>query len=110
MHIFFEIGLISLKQSDFRPGGSFINQLLSTNHEILSAFAIGIEVQWLVFQIFKTFDKVWQSGFPGMLALFFFFFFFFCFVLNLANPILGLTDFQLIFWVFQFLYHTLESF
>ena len=50
-----------------------MNQLLSTNHETLSAFAIGIEVQWLVFQISKTFDKVWQSGFPGMLALFFFF-------------------------------------
>ena len=73
MHIFFEIGLISPKQPDFRPGGSFMNQLLSTNHETLSAFAIGIEVQWLVFQISKTFDKVWQSGFPGMLALFFLF-------------------------------------
>ena len=44
MHIFFEIGLISPKQPDFRPGGSFMNQLLSTNHETLSAFAIGIEV------------------------------------------------------------------
>ena len=91
MHIFFEIGLISLKQSDFRPGGSFINQLLSTNHEILSAFAIGIEVQWLVFQIFKTFDKVWQSGFPGMLALFFCCFFLFC--LKFGKSYLGSNRF-----------------
>ena len=32
------------KQSGFRAGDSFINQLLSINHEILIAFVIGLEV------------------------------------------------------------------
>ena len=36
--------LIFSKQSGFRPGDSCINQLLSINHEILSAFNIGLEV------------------------------------------------------------------
>ena len=35
-----ENDLISQKQSGFRPGDSSINQLLSINHEVLSAFDI----------------------------------------------------------------------
>ena len=38
LNFFLENDLISPKQSGFRPGDSCINQLLSINHEILSAF------------------------------------------------------------------------
>ena len=57
-----ENDLISQKQSGFRPGDSCINQLLSINHEILSAFDIGLEVRWLFLDISKAFDKVWHAG------------------------------------------------
>ena len=54
--------LISPKQSGFRPGDSYINQLLSINHEIFSAFDIGLEVRGLFLDISKAFDKVWHAG------------------------------------------------
>ena len=44
LHFFLENDLISPKQLGFRPGDSYMNQLLSINHEILSAFDIGLEV------------------------------------------------------------------
>ena len=44
LNFFLENDLISPKQSGFRPGDSCINQLLSINHEILSAFDKGLEV------------------------------------------------------------------
>ena len=59
---FLENDLISPKQSGFRPGDSCINQLLSINHEILSAFDIGLEVRGLFLDISKDFDKVWHAG------------------------------------------------
>ena len=49
------------KQSGFRAGDSFINQLLSINHEILIAFVIGLEVWGLFLDISKAFDKVWHA-------------------------------------------------
>ena len=52
-----ENDIISPKQSGFRPGDSCINQLLSINHEILSAFDIGLEVQGLFLDVSKAFDK-----------------------------------------------------
>ena len=57
-----ENGLISSKQSGFRPGDSCINQLLSINQEISNAFDIGFEVRRLFFDISKAFDKVWHVG------------------------------------------------
>ena len=57
-----ENDLISPKQSGFRPGDSCINQLLSINHEILSAFDIGLEVRGLFLDVSKAFDKVWHAG------------------------------------------------
>ena len=54
--------IISPKQSGFKPGGSCINQLLSINHEILSAFDIGLEVRGLFLNISNAFDKVWHVG------------------------------------------------
>ena len=53
---------MSPKQSGFRPGGFCINQLLSINHEIVSAFDIGLEVRGLFLDILKAFDKVRHAG------------------------------------------------
>ena len=36
---------MSLKQSDFKLGDPCINQLLSINHETLSAFDINLEIR-----------------------------------------------------------------
>ena len=46
----------------FRPGNSCINQLLSINLEILSAFNMGLEVRGIFLDISKAFDKVWHEG------------------------------------------------
>ena len=62
LNFFLENDLISPKQSGFRPGDSCINQLLSINHEILSAFDIGLEVRGLFLDVSKAFDKVWHAG------------------------------------------------
>ena len=48
-------------QSGFRPGDSCINQLLSINHEFLSAFDTGLDVRGIFLDIFKAFDKVWHD-------------------------------------------------
>ena len=62
LRFFLENYLTSSKQSGFRPGNSCINQLLSINHEVLSAFDIGLEVRGFFFDISKAFDKVWHAG------------------------------------------------
>ena len=53
-----ENDLLSPNQSGFRSGDSCINQLLSINHEILSAFDKGLEVRGIFLDISKAFDKV----------------------------------------------------
>ena len=53
--------LLSPNQSGFRPGDSCINQLLSINHEILSACGMGLEVRGIFLDISKAFDKVWHD-------------------------------------------------
>ena len=45
-----------------RPGDSCINQLLSINHETLSAFDMRLEVCVIVLDISKAFGKVWHDG------------------------------------------------
>ena len=45
LNFLLENHLISPKQSGLRLGDSCINQLLSINHEILSAFDIGLEFE-----------------------------------------------------------------
>ena len=50
--------LLSPNKSGFRPGNSCINQLLSINCEILSAFDMGLEVPGIFLDISKAFDKV----------------------------------------------------
>ena len=54
--------LISSKQSGFKPGDSYINQLLSITHEIYKSFDDGYEVRGVFFDISKAFDKVWHNG------------------------------------------------
>ena len=58
---FSEVNLILPKQSGFRPGDSCTNQLLSTAHEILSAFDDGHEVRGVFLDISKAFDRVWHE-------------------------------------------------
>ena len=53
-----EDNLIPSNQSDFKPGGSCINQLLSITHEIHRSFNDAIEVRGVFLDILKAFDKV----------------------------------------------------
>ena len=61
-NFFYKNNLPSPNQSTFRPGYSCINQLLSINHEILSAFDMGLEVREIFLDISKAFDKVRHDG------------------------------------------------
>ena len=54
--------LISKNQSDFRPGDSCINQLLSIIHEIYQSFDDNLEVRAVFVDISKAFEKVWHKG------------------------------------------------
>ena len=53
---------LSPSQSGFRSGDSYINQLLSINHEISNAFDKGLESRGIFLDISKAFDKVWHDG------------------------------------------------
>ena len=61
-NFFSKNNLLSSNQSGFRPGDSCINQLLSINHEILSAFDMGLEVRGIFLYISKALGKVWYDG------------------------------------------------
>ena len=50
--------LLSLNQSGFTSGDSYINQLRFINHEILNAFDKVLEVRGIFLDISKAFDKV----------------------------------------------------
>ena len=54
--------LVSPAQSDFKPGDSRINQLLSTTHEIYHSMDEGYEIRGVFLDISKAFDKVWHEG------------------------------------------------
>ena len=62
---FSENDLILLKQSGFRPDDSCSNQLLSIEHEIISAFDDGNEVRGVFLDISKAFDRVWYERLPA---------------------------------------------
>ena len=59
---FTENNLISLDQSDFKPGDSSINQLLFITHKIYKSFENGLEVWGIFLDISKAFDKVRHKG------------------------------------------------
>ena len=50
--------LISHNQSGFKPGDSWINQLLSLTYEPVTSFDEGHEVRNVLLDISKAFDKV----------------------------------------------------
>ena len=54
--------MISLNQSRFRLGDSFVNQLLAITHEIYKSFDEGFEVRAVFLDISNAFDKVWHEG------------------------------------------------
>ena len=59
MYEFFtENNLRSPNQSDFKPGDSCINQLLSITHEIYNCFDDGLDVQGI---FLEAFDKLWHK-------------------------------------------------
>ena len=55
---FTESNLLSNNQSDFKPGDSCVNQLLSIAHEIYQSFDDNLEVRAVFLDISKAFDKV----------------------------------------------------
>ena len=54
--------IISPKQSCFKSGDSYINQLKSITHEIYESLDPGLEVRTVFLDISKAFDKVWHKG------------------------------------------------
>ena len=54
--------LISQNQSGFKPGDSYINQLLAITHEIYKSFDACLDVKAVFLDILKAFDKVWHQG------------------------------------------------
>ena len=57
-----ENDLISQIKSGFKPGDSFINQLLSITYQVYQSFDGGLEVTGVVLDVPKAFDKVWYDG------------------------------------------------
>ena len=56
--------LLNPNQSDFRPGDSTVNQLLSITHTIFKAFDCNppLDVHSVYLDISKAFDRVWHDG------------------------------------------------
>ena len=54
--------LISSYQPGFKGGDSYINQLLSITHEIYKSFDEGFEVNGVLLDISKAFDRVLHDG------------------------------------------------
>ena len=58
---FLDKDLISDNQSSFKPGGSYINQLLLITHNIYESFVDGYEFRGVFLDISKAFDKLWHD-------------------------------------------------
>ena len=61
-NFFAKNNLLPSNQSGIRPRNSCISQLLSVNHEMLSAFDLELEVRGIFLDTSKAFDKVWHDG------------------------------------------------
>ena len=59
---FTENELISQNQSGFKPGDSYISQLLCITHDIYQSHDDGLETRPVFLDILKAFDKVWHKG------------------------------------------------
>ena len=57
-----ENSLTTENPSEFKPGHSCINQLLSIRHDIYKSFNDGFEVKGVFLDISKAFHKVWHEG------------------------------------------------
>ena len=53
---------ISQKQSGFRHGDFYLNQLPSITHNICPSFLNGLEERGVFLDICESFDKVWHDG------------------------------------------------
>lgn len=53
---------MSKNQLGFRPGDSYINQLLSIIQDIYQSFDDGLEVGAVFLDISKAFNEVWHKG------------------------------------------------
>ena len=69
-NFFYKNNLLSPNQSGFRPRDSCVNQLLSTNHEILSAFDMGLEIRRIFLDISKVFLSCVKMVFATKLLIF----------------------------------------
>ena len=56
--LFTKNDLISHNQSQFKPGQSCINQLLSITHEMYKSFDNGLDIRGVFSDTSKAFDKV----------------------------------------------------
>ena len=56
--------LLSKHQSGFRPGNSFIYQMLAITHDIFLSFdsSPSLETRGVFLDISKTFDRLWHDG------------------------------------------------
>ena len=61
-NFFIENKFISPQHSGFKPGDSFINQLLSIARDIYEFFDVRLEARSVVLDVSKAFDKVWYNG------------------------------------------------
>ena len=61
LRFFTENSLTSQNQSDFKPGGTCTNQLLSITHQIYKSSDDSQEVRSVFLDMSKAFDKVWQK-------------------------------------------------
>ena len=59
---FTENNLISPNQSGFKPGGSFVNKILSITHQTFKSLDNGHDVYSVFLDMSKAFDKVWHKG------------------------------------------------
>ena len=55
-------GLISQNQWGFKPGDSYIKQLLSITREMCKSVDDRLDVCDVLLDIFKAFDEVWHKG------------------------------------------------
>ena len=57
-----ENSLVSSNKPGFKPGDSWLNQLLSITHEIYKSFVCGCEVRFVFLDISKALGKVFHGS------------------------------------------------